>query len=58
MSNDVEMADLLRQNGKIYVVIAVILVIFLSLILYLFFQDKKIRALEEKIKELEKEQKN
>ncbi len=38
--------NLLRSNGRIYVVIAVILVIFLGLILYLIRIEKKIRKLE------------
>lgn len=54
MDNNIEMADLLRQSGKIYTVIAVILIVFLSILVYLFFQDKKIKQLENKLKELEK----
>ncbi len=56
MNNEtVEMADMLRQNGKIYVVIAVLTVIFVALIVYLFYQDKKIKKLEELLKNKEKE---
>ena len=40
------MADLMRSNGKIYVVIAVILVIFAGLIIYLIRLDRKISKLE------------
>ncbi len=58
MNNSVEMADLLRQSGKIYVVIAVLLVIFFSLFLYLLFQDRKIKQLEKKLNELNNNQKN
>ncbi|GAB4448867.1 MAG: hypothetical protein OHK0036_04980 [Bacteroidia bacterium] len=58
MNNNVEMADLLRQSGKIYVVIAVLLVIFFSLFLYLLFQDRKIKQLEKKLNELNNNQKN
>jgi CcmD family protein len=47
----VEMADILRQSGKIYVVIAVLVIIFLSIAVYLFLQDKKIKELENKLKE-------
>ncbi|MEW6772396.1 MAG: CcmD family protein [Bacteroidota bacterium] len=57
-NNYVEMADLLRQSGKIYVVIAVLIVIFFSLFLYLLFQDKKIKQLEKKLDELNNNQKN
>lgn len=41
-----EMADLMRSNGRIYVVIAVIVLILLGLILYLVRLDRKIRKLE------------
>ena len=40
------MADLMRSNGKIYVVIAVILIIFAGLIIYLIRLDRKISKLE------------
>lgn len=54
MNNDtIEMADALRQSGKIYVVVAVMAVIFLSLAFYLIFQDKKIKQLEKKLKDIE-----
>ncbi len=41
-----EMADTMRSNGKIYVVIAVILTILAGLILYLVRLDRKISKLE------------
>lgn len=41
-----EMADLMRSNGKIYVVVAVILTILLGLVLYLVRIDRKISRLE------------
>lgn len=44
--NSVEMADELRSNGKIYVVVAVLLLIFLGIILYLVRLDRKIARLE------------
>ena len=40
------MADAMRENGKIYVVVAVILTIFAGIILYLVRIDKKISKLE------------
>jgi hypothetical protein len=43
---NVEMADTLRSNGKIYVVVAVVLTIFLGIIFYLIRLDKKIAKLE------------
>jgi hypothetical protein len=54
MNNEtIEMADILRQSGKIYVVIAVLSVIFIALSIYLFIQDKKLQELEKKIKDKE-----
>ena len=44
----VEMADTLRSEGKIYVVVAIILVIFIGLIAYLFSIDRKVSRLEKK----------
>jgi hypothetical protein len=45
-SQHVEMADQLRADGKIYVVVAVLLVILLGIVLYLVRLDKKITRLE------------
>ena len=45
-SGKVEMADVMHENGKIYVVVAVILTIFAGIILYLVRIDKKISKLE------------
>jgi hypothetical protein len=42
----VEMADAMRSNGRIYVVVAVVLTIFAGLIIYLIRLDKKITKLE------------
>lgn len=44
--NGVEMADTLRSEGKIYVVIAVLLVIFSAVAVYLFILDRKVKKLE------------
>ncbi|HLX93430.1 MAG TPA: hypothetical protein VKR32_17220 [Puia sp.] len=41
-----EMADALRSNGKIYVVVAVLVVILLGLFFYLISLDRKISGLE------------
>ncbi|RYG50952.1 MAG: CcmD family protein [Chitinophagaceae bacterium] len=41
-----EMADVMRSNGKIYVVVAVCLTILFGLILYLVTLDRKISRLE------------
>lgn len=49
--SEVEMADTLRSEGKIYVVVTIMLVIFLGLIGYLFLMDRKISRLERKLSE-------
>lgn len=41
-----EMADLLRSNGKIYVVVGVLLIILTGVVLYLLSIDKKVARLE------------
>jgi len=41
-----EMADALRSNGKIYVVVLVICTIFAGIILFLVALDRKIKKLE------------
>jgi len=46
VSNEVEMADLMRSNGKIYVVVAVILSIFAGLATYMVILDRKIAKME------------
>ncbi len=42
----VEMADAMRSNGKIYVVVAVCLTILIGLFLYVASVDRKLRKLE------------
>ena len=41
-----EMADVMRSNGKIYVVVAVCLTILIGLFLYVMMLDRKIRRIE------------
>jgi predicted Na+-dependent transporter len=40
------MADLMRSNGKIFVVVAVVLFILIGLILYVWRLDRKMTKLE------------
>jgi CcmD family protein len=49
--NAPEMATLMRSNGKIYVVVAVIVVIWLGVLLYLISIDRKLSRLENVEKE-------
>ena len=50
-SQEVVMADRLRADGKIYVVVAILLVILIGLITYLFMIDRKATRLEKKLDE-------
>lgn len=42
----IQMADGMRSNGKIFVVVAVIVTLFIGIVLYLVNLDKKISRLE------------
>ncbi len=53
-NNSVEMADTFRGEGKIYIVVGVILIIFIGLVVYLVMTDKKVKRLEEEIKYIKK----
>jgi hypothetical protein len=46
----VEMADRMRADGKIYIVVAVLVTIFLGLIAYVARLDRKIGRLEKETK--------
>ena len=48
-NQDIEMADALRADGKIYVVVAVVAVIFAGIIIYLVNLDSKISKLEKSL---------
>lgn len=45
-----EMADVMRSNGKIYVVVTVLSIVMLGIATYLFLLDKKISKLEKEVK--------
>lgn len=45
-NSDVEMADTLRSDGKIYVVVACIVIILVGLLAYLFSIDKRLKKIE------------
>jgi len=44
--NKADMADTMRSNGRIYVVVAVVVLILIGLILYLVRLDRKISKME------------
>lgn len=50
-AQDAEMADTMRANGKIYIVVAIILVILLGLVAYLVSLDRKVSNLEKRLPE-------
>ena len=43
---DVEMADTMRSQGKIYVVIVTVVIVFAGLAVYLFTIDRRLRKIE------------
>ncbi len=45
-NNSVEMADILRANGKIYVLVCIIVIVFAGITVYLIRTDRKISKLE------------
>jgi CcmD family protein len=50
---EVEMADTMRSEGKIYVVVAILLVILAGLIVYLVSIDRKATRMEKKLDEFQ-----
>jgi hypothetical protein len=50
-AQDAAMADTMRSEGKIYVVVAIILVVLAGLITYLFLLDRKVTRLEKWLNE-------
>jgi CcmD family protein len=54
-AEEVEMADVMRSNGKIYVVVAVVVTILVGILLYIFQTEKKLKKLEKEIETLKKE---
>ena len=49
-NSDIEMADTMRSNGKIFVVIGVIGIILVGILIFLLLIDKKVRILEKNSK--------
>jgi hypothetical protein len=46
LAQEPEMADTMRSEGKMYVVVSIVLIVLLGLIGYLFFVDRKVSRLE------------
>jgi hypothetical protein len=51
IAQNAEMADTMRADGKIFVVVAIILIVLAGLITYLFVMDRKVTKLENLIRE-------
>lgn len=49
-----EMADVFRSDGKIYVVVAGVLIILSGVLTYLFLLDKKISKIEKEVDSIKK----
>ncbi|MGB3780092.1 MAG: hypothetical protein WA960_17135 [Tunicatimonas sp.] len=49
MASQVEMADVMRQEGKIYVVVAVMLLLFSGFVVYAIRIDRKVSRLEKEL---------
>lgn len=50
-TSNVEMAEAMRSNGKIYVVVAVLTIVFIGLVIFLITIDRKVRKLEKQMDE-------
>jgi hypothetical protein len=51
----VEMADTLRSNGKIYVIVGIILLVLAGFIAYLLIIDKKLKKLEKMLEDRQRQ---
>jgi len=49
-ASDIEMADQLRRDGKIYIVVGCVLVVLAGMVFYLISIDKKVSRLEKEYK--------
>ena len=47
----IEMADKMRERGKIYVVVAVLVTVFVGIVVYLLAQEKRIKKIEKELGE-------
>jgi len=48
-NSSIEMADAMRADGKIYVLVAIMLTIFAGFIIYAFRTEQKIKKLEKEV---------
>lgn len=48
---DEQAANFLRESGKLYVVITILVTIFAGIVIFLIFQERRISKLEKKLKD-------
>lgn len=48
-NQSVEMADVMRSNGKIYVVVGAILILFVGIVVYAISLDRKVSRIEREV---------
>ena len=53
LTADQQAANFLRESGKLNVVITVLVTIFVGIVIFLLFQERRISKLEKKIKDNE-----
>ena len=46
-----QMADAFRESGKIYVVISVIALIFIAIVCFLVYLERRLKKLEQQVKD-------
>ena len=51
--NEIEMADAFRADGKIYVVVVILSIVFTGIVLYLIRLDRKVSRLEKEQRQSE-----
>ena len=50
-TGEIEMADVMFENGKIYVVITVLCTVFIGLVIYTIMIDRRLSRFEKEINE-------
>lgn len=50
-AQEIAMADQMRESGKIYVVVSVLLIILLGILFYLVSLDRKLKRMEQDMQE-------
>lgn len=53
VNDRIEMADTMRADGKIYVLVAIIVTLFAGFVIYTVMTERKVKKLEKSLKERE-----